>query len=141
MIILDTDVLSALMRPTPDEQVMAWLDGQPQTSVWITSVTVLEIQFGLQILPVGRRRSLLMKAFDAVLTDKIGRRIAPFDTAAAQYSAGLMSSRHKKGRPVELSDTMIAGIVLACHASLATRNTPHFQDLSVPVVNPWVIRP
>ena len=137
MIILDTDVLSALMRPTPDKQVMAWLDGQAQTSVWITSVTVLEIQFGLQIMPLGRRRSLLMKAFEAVLTDKIGGRIAPFDTAAAHCCAGLMASRHKIGRPVELSDTMIAGIVLACHASLATRNVPHFEDLSVPVVNPW----
>ena len=137
MIILDTDVLSALMRPTPDEQVMAWLDGQAQTSVWITSVTVLEIQFGLQILPLGRRRSLLMKAFEAVLTDKIGGRIAPFDTAAARCCAGLMASRHKIGRPVELSDTMIAGIVLACHASLATRNVRHFEDHSVPVVNPW----
>ncbi len=137
MIILDTDVLSALMRPTPDEQVMAWLDGQAQTSVWITSVTVLEIQFGLQIMSAGRRRSLLMKAFEAVLTDKIEGRIAPFDTAAAHCCAGLIASRHKIGRPLELSDTMIAGIVLACHASLATRNVRHFEDLSVPVVNPW----
>jgi predicted nucleic acid-binding protein len=137
MIILDTDVLSALMRQTPEKQVVAWLNEQPRTSVWITSVTVLEIQFGLQILPVGRRRSILTKAFEIVLTDKISARIAPFDAAAAQYSAGLMASRHKKGRPVELSDTMIAGIVLACHASLATRNVPHFEELSIPVVNPW----
>jgi predicted nucleic acid-binding protein len=137
MIILDTDVLSAIMRPTPDEQVVAWLDRQPRTSVWITSVTVLEIQFGLQILPQSRRRSLLTKAFEVILADKIGRRVAPFDAASAEYSAGLMASRYKKGRPVELRDTMIAGIALATHASLATRNIPHFEDLPLPVINPW----
>ena len=141
MIILDTNVLSALMRETPDHPVVSWLDKQPRTSVWITSVTILEIQFGLQILPAGKRRSLLTKAFETVLTEEIGRRVAAFDTAAAQYSAVLTASRHKKGRPVELRDSMIAGIALACHASLATRNVAHFEDLSVPVVNPWIVRP
>ena len=105
--------------------------------MWVTSVTVLEIQFGLQILPAGKRRSHLMRAFETVLTEEIGGRVAPFDTAAARYSAGLTALRHKKGRPVELRDTMIAGIALACHATVATRNVPHFKDLSVPVVNPW----
>jgi predicted nucleic acid-binding protein len=138
MIVLDTNVLSALMRRTPDKSVVSWLDGQPRTSVWTTSITVLEIQFGLQMLAKGKRRSLLMATFEAVLSDQIGRRIAAFDTAAAQRAGELMASRHKKGRPVELRDTMIAGIVLAHRASLATRNTPHFEDLSVPVVNPWV---
>jgi predicted nucleic acid-binding protein len=138
MIILDTNVLSALMRKAADKNVVAWLDKQPSTSIWTTSVTILEIQFGLQILPAGKRRSVLIKAFETVLVDEMGRRVAPFDTVAAQYAAELMASRHKKGRPVELRDTMIAGIVLACHATLATRNTPHFEDLSVPVVNPWI---
>lgn len=137
MIILDTDVLSALMRPAPDEQVAAWLDGQARASMWVTSVTVLEIQFGLQILPARKRRSLLTRAFEIVLTEEIGGRVAPFDAAAAQCSAGLMALRHEKGRPVELRDTMIAAIALACHATVATRNVPHFEDLSVPVVNPW----
>ena len=137
MIILDTNVLSALMRQTADKIVVAWLDQQPRTSIWTTSVTILEIQFGLQILPAGRRRSRLVEAFETVLVDEMGQRIAPFDAAAAQYAGELMASRHKKGRPVELRDTMIAGIVLACHATLATRNTPHFEDLSVPVINPW----
>ena len=142
MIILDTNLLSAIMHPAPDEHVVAWLNKQPRTSLWITSVTILEIQFGLQLLPVGsRRRSFLAKAFEAVLTDDIGGRVAPFDTVAAQQSASLMASRHKKGRPVELRDTMIAGIVLACHATLATRNASHFEDLSVPVINLWVTRP
>jgi hypothetical protein len=137
MIILDTNVLSALMRQTVEEQVVAWLDRQARTSIWTSSVTVLEVRFGLQILPSGRRRSALVQAFEAVLTDKIGGRIAPFDAVAAQHSAELMAWQHSKGRPVDLRDTMIAGMALACHATLATRNTAQFGDLSVPVVNPW----
>lgn len=139
MIVLDTNVLSALMREEPDEHVVAWLDRRPRSSVWTTSITVLEIQFGLGILPPGRRRSLLVRAFDAVLTQELGRRVAPFDQPSAERAAQLMASRHRKGTPVELRDTMIAGIVLARHATLATRNIPHFSDLEVPVVNPWVV--
>ena len=137
MILLDTNVLSALMRQAPDKQVVAWLDKQPRTSIWTTSVTILEIRFGLQILPAGKRLSWLLQAFDTVLAEKIGRRVAPFDTAAALLAGDLMAIRHKKGLPGELRDTMIAGIVLACHATLATRNTPHFRDLSIPIINPW----
>ena len=137
MIVLDTNVLSALMRQSPDKQVVDWLDKQPRSSIWTTSVTILEIRFGLQILPVGRRRSALIQTFDNALLDKIERRVAPFDTIAAQQAGDLLALRHKNGRAGELRDTMIAGIVLACHATLATRNTSHFEDLSVPVVNPW----
>jgi len=136
MTILDTNVLSALMHRTPDRRVVAWLDKQPRTSVWTTSVTVLEIRFGLHILPAGKRRSLLLGAFQELL-DQLDRRVAPFDVAAAEHAADLMASRQKKGRPVELRDTMIAGIVLAQHASLATRNTAHFADIPFPVINPW----
>jgi predicted nucleic acid-binding protein len=138
MIILDTNVLSALMRQTPEKSVVAWLDKQPRTSIWTTSVTILEIRFGLQILPAGKRRSLLIQAFETVLVNEIGGRVAPFDAVAAHHAADLMASRHKIGRAADLRDTMIAGIVLASHATLATRNTPHFEDLSVPVINPWV---
>jgi toxin FitB len=137
MIVLDTNVLSALMRKSPDKQVIDWLDKQPRSSIWTTSVTILEIRFGLQILPVGKRRSALIQAFDKALLDKIERRVAPFDTIAAQQAGDLMALRHKRVRVGELRDTMIAGIVLACHATLATRNTSHFEELSVPVVNPW----
>ena len=137
MIILDTNVLSALMRQTPDKNVIVWLDKQPRTSVWTTSVTTLEVRFGLQITPLGKRRSVLIHAFEAVL-DKIGYRVASFDAAAAQQAGDLMASRQKKGQPGELRDTMIAGIVLAHHATLATRNITHFEDLSVPVINPWL---
>src|SRR5260370_28348123 len=105
MIILDTNVLSALMRQTPDPLVVGWLDRQPRTSIWTTSVTTLEIRFGLQIMPSGKRRSFLIQAFDAVL-DKIAQRVASFDGAAAQQASDLMASRHKTWRPGDLRDTM-----------------------------------
>ncbi|HYN15780.1 MAG TPA: type II toxin-antitoxin system VapC family toxin [Terriglobales bacterium] len=136
MIILDTNVLSALMRQTPEQNVITWLDRQPRTSIWITAITVLEVRFGLQIMPSGRRRSLLMQAFEEVL-ERIGGRVVPFDVAAAQQAGDLMALRHKKGRPGDLRDTLIAGIVIARHAALATRNTAHFEDIPVPLINPW----
>ena len=136
MIILDTNVLSALMLRTPDGNVVAWLDRQPRTSIWITSITILEVRFGLQIMARGKRRSALMQAFEGVL-DKIDNRVLPFDLAAAQQAGDLMAFRQEKGRPVELRDTMIAGIVISSHATLATHNTRHFADLPVPVVDPW----
>lgn len=138
MIILDTNVLSALMYQSPDRSVVAWLDRQPRTSVWTTSVTLLEVRFGLQILPNGKRRSSLIQSFQAVL-ERIGERIVSFDANAAQHAGDLMASRHKKGRIVDLRDTMIAGIVLAQHATLATRNTDHFEDTAIPLVNPWTV--
>lgn len=138
MVILDTNVVSELMRSAPDRHVIAWLDRQPVSSVWITSVTLFEIQFGLEILPAGKRRSLLIEAFQTFVTDLIDRRIASFDAAGAEQAASLMSKRHKAGRPVDLRDTLIAGIALASRATLATRNISHFPDLSTPVVNPWV---
>jgi hypothetical protein len=138
MIVLDTNVISALMNVLPDRKIVDWLDAQPRTSIWTTSVTVLEVHYGLQILPPGKRRTLLMQAFDLLL-DRMGQRIAPFDLAAAQQAAYLMAVRHKKGRPVDLRDTMIAGIVLAQHAALATRNIVHFEDASMRLINPWTV--
>ena len=138
MIVLDTNVLSALMRQTPDPQVIDWLDRQPRTSIWTTSITLLEVRFGLQIMAAGKRRSLLMEAFEAVL-GRLGHRVIPFDVAAAQQAGDLMASRQKKGWPVELRDTMIAGIVLVQRATLATRNTAHFADIAGSVINPWTV--
>jgi len=136
MIILDTKVLSALMRQVPDQNVVTWLDQQPRTSVWTTSVTVFEVRFGLQILAVGKRRTLLTEAFEELLA-RMGQRVLTFDVAAAREASDLMAARNKKGRPGDLRDTMIAGIALAQHATLATRNIAHFQDTSIPLVNPW----
>ena len=124
------------MRESSDPHVIAWLDRQPRTSIWTTSLTILEVRFGLQIMATGKRRSLLVEAFKTVL-DKMGNRIVSFDAAAATEAADLMAARQRRGRPVDLRDTMIAGIVLAIHATLATRNSSHFKDLSVPVINPW----
>ena len=114
MIVLDTNVLSALMRHVPDQRAIAWLDGQPRSSVWTTSITILEIRLGLQLMAAGKRRALLLEAFEALL-DQLGHRIAPFDDEAADQAADLMALRQRKGRTVELRDTMIAGI-RACAA-------------------------
>jgi len=136
MIILDTNVLSALMQQAPDKRVVTWLDNQPVTSIWTTSITVFEVRFGLLIMALGKRCSLLIEAFGRVL-EKIDHRVISFDVAAAERTSDLMASRRAKGRACELRDTMIAGIALAHHATLATRNTAHFDDTAVPLVNPW----
>jgi len=138
MIIIDTDVFSALVRSDTVDKVRAWLDGEPSGSVWTTSVTVLEVRFGLATMAVGRRRSTLKAEIDATLKDDLHGRIIPFDAAAAEETAMLMADRQKRGRRIELRDSMIAGIAIACRATLATRNTGHFADLPIPVVNPWL---
>jgi toxin FitB len=136
MIVLDTNVLSALMNKTPDRAVVDWLDRQPRKSIWTTSVTMLEVCVGLQIMALGKRRSALLENFEALM-EKIDHRVVSFDGAAAQEAGSLMATRQKRGRSIDLRDTMIAGIVVANHATLATRNTAHFQDISVKIVNPW----
>lgn len=136
MIILDTNVLSALMRNTPDQGVTSWMDRQPQSSIWTNSITILEIQTELQVMPAGKKRVSLSEDFERLL-DRINHRIAAFDEQAARLAAELTGLRQKKGRVVELRDTMIAGIVLAHRASLATRNVTHFADIPTTVVNPW----
>jgi len=136
MIILDTNVLSELMLHAPDERALSWLDRQPRSSIWTTAVTVFEIRFGLESMPVGKRQTALIQDFEKML-HSIDRRIAPFDIEAAERASTLMASRKLRGRLREDRDTMIAGIVLARHATLATRNTSHFDDLSAPLINPW----
>lgn len=136
MILLDTNVLSALMRQAPDREVVTWLDGQAATSIWTSSITLLEVRFGLQIMATGRRRTALNEAFDLLL-ERISHRVASFDAGAAEKAADLMAMRNKRGRPGDLRDTMIAGIALAHRATIATRNAQHFADLPVRVINPW----
>src|SRR4029077_10761890 len=133
MIILDSNVLSELMRPRPEARVIAWLDRQPQTSIWTTSVTVFEIRFGLQVMPTGRRRETYTQGFERLL-EEIDHRIAAFDTEAAQQASVLMASRKIQGHARELRDAMIAGIVLSRHATLATRNIRDFDDISAPLL-------
>ena len=139
MIILDTNVLSALMRQVPETPVVAWLDRQPPESVWITSVTLFETRLGLALLPDGRRRRALEGAFTRLLEEDLEDRVLSFDSAAATEAAALAADRQKSGRPVDMRDTQIAGIALARRATLATRNVRHFRDLKVPVVDPWKV--
>jgi toxin FitB len=137
MIILDTNVVSALMLAVPDVVVTSWLDGQARTSVWTTSVTIFEIRYGLGTMPVGRRRTDRQALFERLVEEKLEHRVLLFDHAAAEEAASLMAARQQTGRIGELRDTMIAGIAMSQRASLATRNVRHFDDLSVQVVNPW----
>lgn len=137
MIVLDTNVLSALMQQQPDAQVVAWLDNQPAESVWISSITVFEARYGLALLASGRRKNSLQERFAEFLQDDLENRVLLFDADAARMAAQLAAERNARGRPVDIRDTFIAGIALARRATLATRNTRHFDDSSVPVVNPW----
>jgi predicted nucleic acid-binding protein len=137
MIILDTNVLSGLMRTVPEAPVVAWLDRQPVESVWITSITLFEARLGLALLPSGRRRRTLEAAFARLLQEDLENRVLDFDSAAATEAASLAAARQKTGRPVDLRDTQIAGIALARRATLATRNVRHFGDLKISIVDPW----
>ena len=137
MIVLDTNVISEFMIQIPDARVVRWLNSQPRVSVWTTSINVYEIRSGLLAMPAGRRQAALSLAFERLLNNTIQERIAVFDMPAAQRAAELAAATKIKGRPREPRDTMIAGIVLASQATLATRNAKHFQDIAKSVVNPW----
>lgn len=137
MIILDTNVLSGLMRQEPEAAVVAWLDRQAADSVWITSITLFEARLGIALAPRGRKQRALEAAFERLLEDDLDGRVVEFDSAAAGEAAALAAARQKVGRPVDLRDTLIAGIAVAHRATLATRNLRHFRDLDVQVVDPW----
>lgn len=136
MILLDANVLSALMRRAPDAAVVGWLHRQPAESIWISSVTLFEARFGLGLLPAGRRRQGLETAFERSLEEDLQNRVLDFDSSAATEAASLAAERQRAGRPVDLRDTQIAGIALARRATLATRNLRHFRDLKVPGSRP-----
>jgi predicted nucleic acid-binding protein len=137
MIILDTNVLSALMRAAPQPSVVTWLNHQAAESIWISSITLFEARLGLALLPAGRRRQALEAAFARLLAEDLENRVLDFDSAAAVEAASLAAERQKAGRPVDIRDTQIAGIALARRATLATGNVRHFEDLKVPVVDPF----
>ena len=140
MIVLDTNVVSALMRRDPDRAVVAWLDSVPAESVWTTAVTVFEVHFGLALLAASRRRRQLEEAFTRAIQEDLDNRILPFDCGAAQAAGALAAKRRRMGRPVDIRDTLIAGIVAARKATLATRNTRHFEGIDLPLVDPWSAR-
>jgi predicted nucleic acid-binding protein len=126
MILLDTNVLSALMLAEPDPVVVRWLDHLDPASVWTTSITVFEIRYGLVRRPAGRKTRQLEEAFAALIREDLEGRVAPLDHAAAEA-----------GRPVDFRDTLIAGIAIANKAKVATGNVRHFADLNVGVTDPW----
>ena len=137
MIILDTNIISALMLEQPDPLAASWLDKQAPSSIWTTSITVFEIRFGLDCMPAGRRRAQRETEFENLLRDDLEDRILNFDQPAAESAAALMGRRRRAGRIIDLRDAMIAGIALSQNATLVTRNIRHFDDASLKVFNPW----
>ncbi len=137
MILLDTNVISALMQTRPDPAVVSWLDGQGIQEVWLPSVVVFELRYGVAALPAGQRRRSLQQGLDQLLEQLVQDRIAPLDGLAAHRAADLAAERKARGRQVDLRDTLIAGIALARGAQLATRNTRHFSDTSISLINPF----
>lgn len=137
MILLDTNVVSALMQREPDPKVVAWLDGLPAESVWTTTITVFEVRLGLEMLVASRRRQQLEEAFAKALDEDFEGRVLPFDVAAAQAAGRIAAERRRAGRPVEIRDVQIAGIAVARKATLATRNLRHFEGLGLALIDPW----
>ena len=137
MILLDTNVVSAVMQNRPDPGVVCWLDQIPPDQIWLPSVVVFELRYGLEIHTAGARRRRLEDGLEVLLAELVQGRIAPLDALAAREAARLAALRKTLGTPVDLRDTLIAGISLAHHASLATRNLRHFQDLGLATINPF----
>jgi predicted nucleic acid-binding protein len=137
LIVLDTNVLSALMLDRPDRDAVAWVDGRRADELWTTTVNVFEVEQGILRLDPGRKRERLAETLRAVLARGLGRRLASFDEPAALAAAQLEARRRRDGRIVGLADTMIAGIVMARGAAIATRNVKDFADCGVPVHDPW----
>ena len=137
MILLDTNVLSEMMRPAPTDAVLRWIAGRPASLLYTTCVTQAEILFGLALLPEGRRRDGLMAAVDLMFVEDFGGRILPFDSAAAQAFASIAADRRWAGRPTGTFDAQIAAIARSRGAVLATRNVTDFQECGLVLVNPW----
>jgi predicted nucleic acid-binding protein len=137
MIVLDTNVLSALMTPKLNPEPVAWLDRQPAAFIWTTAVSIFESRAGIRLLPAGKRRDGLDTALDALVSQILADRILPFDHAAAEAAATIAGSRIRKGINIGARDTQIAGIVVSRGASLATRNLKDFGDLKIGLLNPW----
>lgn len=136
MILLDTNVVSEAMKPNPAPAVQAWLDAQAAESLYLSSVTVAELMFGIGALPEGRRKDKLSTAFDGVL-ELFGGRILPFDTGAARRYAELAVRARSAGMGFPTPDGHIAAIAAAQHFAVATRDTSAFVAAGLIVVDPW----
>lgn len=137
MIVLDTNVLSELMRSTPDEGVVAWVTSQPAMSQYTTSITQAEILHGILLLPPGKRRTQLTNAARSMFAEEFAGRVLSFGSDAALPYAQIAAARSGAGRPISHFDAQIAAIARACGASVATRNVTDFDGCGVAVINPW----
>jgi toxin FitB len=137
MIVLDTNVLSEVLRPSPEVRVLMWLDAQPRSSLFTTTVTKAEILYGLGLLPDGSRKASLTRAVGAIFVEDFAGRLLAFDSDAAAAYADITVSRRAAGRPISQFDAMIAAITHSRGAVLATRNVKDFVDCDIETVDPW----
>ncbi len=138
MILLDTNVLSELMRPMPDPHVVRWLDARAEWDVWISAVTVAEIRLGILLLPAGKRKKLLSDLAKQMFQEDFPGRCLPFDCEAAFEYALIASDRNRQGHPISVEDAQIAAIARTAGLELATRNTKDFSGITgLKLVNPW----
>ena len=138
MIVLDTNVLSELMRARPDNAVVAWLDGQAPDELFTTAITVAEILHGIARLPEGKRKSSLHRLAIETFADDFAGRILAFDELAAEQYADAVFARERSGQPISMADAQIAAIC-RCHGAplLATRNLKDFRGLGINLIDPW----
>jgi predicted nucleic acid-binding protein len=137
MILLDTNVLSELIRPEPDEGVTGWLDSLDAAAVATTAITTAELLYGAARLPAGQRKERLREAIRGLIEEDLDGRVEPFDVTAAAHYATLVSDRETAGRPISMADAQIAAICRKLGAKLATRNTGDFQDTGIDLLDPW----
>ncbi len=137
MIVLDTNVLSEMMREAPASSVVAWLNDQDASLLFLTAVTVGEIRYGLRALPQGKRRRFLEEGFERILAEAFPGRILAFDEAAAHRYGEIMGRRKEIGRPLAILDGQIASIAWSNGCSVATRNVQDFIECGVDVINPF----
>jgi hypothetical protein len=137
VLLLDTNVISELMRIEPHAAVMVWANRLHPDDVGITAMNEAEILHGLALLPMGRRRHALEERWERLVQALFSGRVFPFDRAAAHWYAALLRRRQRLGRPISTADALIAAIALSLGASLATRDTADFSDLGLMLINPW----
>ncbi len=137
MFLIDTNVISELMRATPAPSVLNWFSTQDPSTLYLSAVTEAELRTGIAILPAGQRREGLKAALDATIAVDFEGRILPFDTDAAKTYAEIAAGRRSSGRPIADADCQIAAIARAAGMPVATRNTRDFEGCGVDVINPW----
>ena len=137
MIVLDTNILSELMKPAPQKRVVTWMAAQPAQSLYTTSVTQAEILHGVMLLPSGRRRKAFETAAEDMFREEFAGRLLAFGNDAAPSYARIAVDRRRRGRPISQFDAQIAAIARSTGAAVATRNVTDFEGCGVDLVNPW----